>query len=146
MPLPRSSSVLLLKCAVNRSFAGVFAETISEAATPSRDTFPDLRRQTRFDIHVGVDFAWSDQEGKEHEGYGLTRDISSLGTYIYAEAADIPPPGTQVRMEASLPSLRIGGRPINLRSRGTVVRANAQIEERQHGFAVENHVPVVLNF
>jgi hypothetical protein len=68
-----------------------------------------------------VTFSWEQLDGRTMRSEGYTRDISQSGVFVLTR--DRLPPGTVVKLEVTLPSLRGQGLGACLRSQGDVVRS-----------------------
>jgi hypothetical protein len=75
-----------------------------------------------------VTFSWETEDHRVHHGKGQTRDCSVSGAFVLSlERMSI---GSVLQMEFSLPRLLAAGPGARLRTRGRVVRVEAE------GFAV----------
>jgi hypothetical protein len=75
-----------------------------------------------------VSFSWETEDHRVHHGYGQTRDCSISGAFIVSP--NKLPIGSILQMELSLPRLLAAKSGARLRTRGRVVRTEAD------GFAV----------
>lgn len=92
---------------------------------------PQLRQFTRFKLRFPVFFIWKDQGG-EHEGRGITSDISVAGMFILSSVC--PPMGSVIHCEMLLPSPnKQNVEPLEGTATGSVVRTH---EDGESGFAV----------
>jgi hypothetical protein len=66
-------------------------------------------------------FSWEHSDRGTMRGEGYTRDISSIGVFVLTD--DRLPPGTVVKLEVALPSLRGQRSGACLRTQGHVVRS-----------------------
>ncbi len=82
----------------------------------------ELRHDNRFPVTASALFSWSFR-GTAGEGKGFTRDISIAGLYI--STSDEVPVGSFISMELQLPPLNPKAQPLGLRTRGRVVRKDA---------------------
>jgi len=62
----------------------------------------ERRRGTRYQIRGAAWFQWEAEDGKGREGLGVTRDISTAGTFI--EAPEGPAVGTRVKVVVTIAS------------------------------------------
>jgi hypothetical protein len=60
----------------------------------------ERRRQARQILSLQANFVWTDAEGIDHGGQGITRDVASKGMFIYTDSP--PPPGSDVHTEVVL--------------------------------------------
>jgi hypothetical protein len=84
----------------------------------------ELRQTKRYRLTASVKFSWEHSEGSTIGGEGHTRDISTTGVFVLTSHQ--LPLGTAVKLEVSLPSLRIQQRlGASLCTVGHVVRSEA---------------------
>jgi hypothetical protein len=62
----------------------------------------ERRRSTRYQIRGAAWFQWEAEDGKDREGLGVTRDISTAGTFI--EAPEGPAVGRRVKVVVTIAS------------------------------------------
>ena len=88
------------------------------------------RRSVRFELQMPVICQWKDQQGRQYETGGFSRDIGAAGVFVLSSVS--PREETDVTLKVLLPAL--GGTPsggLQLQSEGKVVRIEAAT-----GFAV----------
>ena len=86
------------------------------------------RQHNRYPVAASVTFSWETEDHRVHQGNGQTRDCSVSGAFVLSpEKLTI---GSVVQMEFSLPRLLAAGPGARLKTRGRVVRVEAE------GFAV----------
>ena len=78
-------------------------------------------------------FFWKDARETQHEGVGLTRDLSIRGAYIFATSP--PPLKASIKLKAYLPPGN-AGLPLRIYGQGQVVRVEAARGRHRAGFAV----------
>ena len=102
----------------------------------------ERRKHRRYRLGVPAKFFWKDARDAQHEGIGVTRDISVRGLFVFAKSR--PPLESDVKVKAFLPPGRSAVLPLRLQGRGRVVRAGAAHDgERRAGFALAGE-PLVL--
>ena len=102
----------------------------------------ERRKHRRYLLGVPAKFFWKDARDAQHEGIGITRDISVRGLFVFAKTS--PPPESEVELKAFLPPGRSALLPLLLHGRGRVVRVGAAHDgERRAGFALAGK-PLVL--
>ena len=80
-------------------------------------------------------FFWKDARDTQHEGIGLTRDISVRGLFAFTTSP--PPLESEVKLKAFLPPGRSAVAPLQIHGQGRVVRVDAAHGgEARAGFAV----------
>ena len=80
-------------------------------------------------------FFWEDARDTQHEGIGLTRDISVRGVFVFTTSP--PPLESDIKLKAFLPPGRSAVPPLRIHGRGRVVRVEAARSGEPHaGFAV----------
>jgi hypothetical protein len=93
------------------------------------------RKHYRYQLGVPVMFFWKDARGTQHEGIGLTHDISATGVYVFTTSP--PPLQSIVKLKAFLPPGRSAAPPLRIHGQGRVVRVDAAHGgEPRAGFAV----------
>jgi len=80
----------------------------------------ELRKLTRYRLGVPAFFSWLDQRGLSQQGEGTTRDISAGGVFLFANT--LPPVGSAIRFEISLPPLPGAVRSLRIEAEGRVLR------------------------
>jgi hypothetical protein len=100
---------------------------------------PQLRQFTRFKLRFPVVFVWKD-EGGQHEGQGITSNISVAGMFIQSSVC--PPVGSSIRCEIFLASANQENNIAALEgdATGSVVRTHT---DEESGFAVSSSEFVV---
>lgn len=94
----------------------------------------NTRKAIRFPLQVPIAFWWMD-DGIEKRSEGRTRDISEMGTFVFAPA--YPPLGTQVCFNLLLPTLPGLEATTRVNAEGQVLRVERPSgRERRSGFAV----------
>jgi hypothetical protein len=94
----------------------------------------DLRRSRRYRLFTRASFCWESLDGLLLEGKGITRDISTGGTFIVTDT--VPESGAQLEIDVYLPSTRRSSTVLQLHGEGKVIRADWQ-HKRLVGFAAE---------
>ena len=80
-------------------------------------------------------FFWKDARDTQHEGIGLTRDISVRGLFVFTTSP--PPLESDVKLKAFLPPGRSAVPPLRIQGQGRVVRVDAAHGgQPRAGFAV----------
>jgi hypothetical protein len=79
--------------------------------------------------------AGSFTNGGAHAISGVTRDVSSCGTFFYCEVA--PEVGSEIELMLELPKELTEGRSAHVLCRGRVVRVEPASESQPIGVAVE---------
>ena len=93
------------------------------------------RKYMRYQLGVPVMFFWKDARDTQHEGVGLTRDVSVRGAYIIATSP--PPLKSTIKLKAFLPQGSQAVPPLRIQGRGQVVRREAARGGKPRaGFAV----------
>jgi len=93
------------------------------------------RKDNRYQLAVPVMFFRKDARDTQHEGIGLTRDISIRGAFVFTTSP--PPLKSDVRLKAFLPPGRDAVPPLRIQGQGRVVRVEAAHNgEARAGFAV----------
>jgi len=97
----------------------------------------ELRKLTRYRLGVPAFFSWLDQRGLSQQGEGTTRDISAGGVFLFANT--LPPVGSAIRFEISLPPLPGAVRSLRIEAEGRVLRIEpAAGGKGRSGFAAVN--------
>jgi hypothetical protein len=78
-------------------------------------------------------FFWKDARETQHEGIGLTRDLSIRGAYILTTSP--PPLKASLELKAFLPP-RNANLPLRFYGQGQVVRVESAHGRHRAGFAV----------
>jgi len=96
------------------------------------------RRSTiRYSLQLPVRFKWKDEHGKSCQGLGRMRDISTQGSFVFADTC--PQQGTEVEMKIELPLVPNAFRALQAHVEGQVDRLTLVQENSQSaGFAVRN--------
>ena len=93
------------------------------------------RKSFRYRLEVPVSFIWKVARESQHEGNGLTRDMSVRGAFVYT--TNPPTMESDIEIEAFLPSGRGAVPPARIHGRGRVSRVEAaQGGDSRAGFAV----------
>ena len=80
-------------------------------------------------------FFWRDVRDTQHEGIGLTRDISVRGQFVFTTSP--PALDSEVKLKAFLPPGRSALPPLRIHGQGRVVRVDAAHGgEPRAGFAL----------
>ena len=80
-------------------------------------------------------FFWKDTRDTQHEGIGLTRDMSVRGLFVFTTSP--PALESDVKLKAFLPPGRSAVAPLQIHGQGRVVRVDAAHGgEARAGFAV----------
>jgi hypothetical protein len=100
----------------------------------------ERRRQARHILSLQANFVWTDVEGIDHGGQGITRDVASKGMFFYTDSP--PPPGSDLHIEVVL-SIGdfdiVAPFPLLMQALALVVRVEPpQKPGLQGGFAVLN--------
>jgi len=97
----------------------------------------ERRERNRFNVSAGVTFEWSDANGMERCGQGVTRDISAKGLFIFSDC--LPPAKVDLRLEVLFGSVVEAGSNLQLKAEGVVLRVEtAPNLATLGGFAVLN--------
>ncbi|MGA3166779.1 MAG: PilZ domain-containing protein [Terriglobia bacterium] len=91
------------------------------------------REHHRYRLRVPVMFFWKDARDTQHEGIGLTRDISVRGVFVFTTSP--LPLDANIKLKALLP---LGGQvlPVRIFGQGQVVRVEPAPGSLPAGFAV----------
>lgn len=90
-------------------------------------------------MHALVNFEWTHTNGIVHQARGVTRDISSKGTYIFSDSR--PPENTALDINVSFSSVAEGNVKLGMRAKAVVIRVEpSSIAGEFHGFAVLNRI------
>ena len=100
------------------------------------------RRHNRYQLKLPVIFSWRNAQHAQHEGVGLTHDLSIAGAFI---ATPSPPPlNANIKFMVLLPLARRLAPPIGIQGEGQVIRVEDTIGDEAPGcFAVGGN-PFVL--
>jgi hypothetical protein len=80
-------------------------------------------------------FFWRDARDTQHEGIGLTRDMSVRGQFVFTTSP--PPLESEVKLKAFLPPGRSAVAPLQIHGQGRVIRVDAAHGGKPRaGFAV----------
>ena len=97
----------------------------------------EVRKFDRYRLGAPVAFWWDEPDGRRGEASGFTRDISTIGMYVYASTC--PPAGRSVHMNVSLPSLHGKLPGWRLETQARVVRVEHSLaDDNLLGFAVSS--------
>ncbi|MFY9530043.1 MAG: PilZ domain-containing protein [Candidatus Acidiferrales bacterium] len=89
----------------------------------------------RYPVQGRVSFWWKDEDGKQRQGEGTSRDISETGTFVSALAC--PPVGADVELRIFLVALPNATRAPRIELEGQVLRVEQTAEGMgSSGFAV----------
>src|SRR5664279_1052431 len=80
----------------------------------------ELRNANRYRLNVPAVFWWPGVDGFSEHGEGITTDISSSGVFVLTTA--LPPLGTRIELDVSLPGVGDGSPGIRLNGEGFVLR------------------------
>jgi hypothetical protein len=95
----------------------------------------ERRKHNRYRLEFPAMFFWKDARGTQHEGVGLTRDISVRGVFIFTSSPLSLE--SDAKLKVFLPPSRSAGPPVGMHLRGRVVRVEAvRGGEARAGFAV----------
>jgi hypothetical protein len=78
------------------------------------------RRDMRYPVKAPVFFRWKDAGGNEHQGEGISRDISETGAFVLSAAA--PPPGADIELRISFPAVPDAMTAVPMQIDGRVLR------------------------
>ena len=94
----------------------------------------ERRKHNRYRLGVPVKFFWKEARGTQHEGIGLTRDISVRALWAFTESP--PPLESAVKLKVFLTPGRSAVPPVWIQGQGRVVRVDAAHGgQRRAGFA-----------
>jgi hypothetical protein len=91
------------------------------------------RKARRVPAAEPVSGSW--KNGGAYAISGVTRDVSSCGTFFYCEVA--PEIGSEIELVLELPKELVGEAPAHVLCRGRVVRVEPANESQPIGVAVE---------
>jgi hypothetical protein len=95
----------------------------------------ERRKHSRYRLGVPVIFSWRDTRHAQHQGVGLTRDISIAAAFV--ATASPPPLEANIKLEVFLPPASRLAPPMRIHGEGQVVRVEAiKDHEAPGGFAV----------
>jgi hypothetical protein len=93
------------------------------------------REHYRYRVGAPVLFFWKDARNTQHEGIGLTRDISGRGVFVFSTSP--PPLESDIKLKAVVTPGRRAAPPLGMHLRGRVVRVEAARSGKPAaGFAV----------
>jgi hypothetical protein len=107
--------------------------------TPLDSNALERRQQSRYGLSLQANFVWTDAEGVDHVGQGITRDIASKGMFIYTESP--PPPGCDLHIDVVLSAgdFEVFPFPVFMKASALVLRVEpTQTVGLQGGFAIAN--------
>lgn len=102
-------------------------ELVSRSRGSPWSTAIERRRAIRYPLQVPAFFSWEDEEGIVRHGEGQTRNISEKGALV--DAAILPPIGSSVDLQYSLPALVDAERNMHVQCKGQTIR----LEGTEHG-------------
>jgi hypothetical protein len=102
----------------------------------------ERRKHNRYRLSVPVIFSWRDTRHAQHEGVGLTRDISIAATSVVT--AGPPPLEADVKLKVFLPPARRLAPPARIHGEGQVVRVEATDDHKAPGSFAMVGKPFVL--
>jgi hypothetical protein len=91
----------------------------------------ERRGQVRYALRAPVDFLWEEGDGVEHQGAGLTRDVSQRGVFVVSDT--YVPVAAVVRLELDFHELV--KRKSHMIAQGLVLRVEPS-SDGMGGFAV----------
>ena len=93
------------------------------------------RKHFRYRLEIPVSFFWKVALDTQHEGTGITRDMSVRGAFVYTTSP--PPMESAIEIKAFLPSGRGAVPMARIYGRSRVLRVEAAHDgESRAGFAV----------
>ena len=96
----------------------------------------ESRKRIRYPLQVPTTFWWKEKTGFQREGEGVSRDLSDIGAFVFADSS--PPAGVDVKLSLPLPPLPNGNRPVRMEMEGRVVRVEQAPSNKGGGFAVSS--------
>lgn len=93
----------------------------------------ERRKGTRFNVRTPAIFSWLDEQGKQNEGAGFTRDIAIDSVFVWSHTL-FPLEQTKMSIEVLLPKLSQDVNPMRFCGEGTVARVER--ESLNVGFAL----------
>src|ERR1700690_2059300 len=95
------------------------------------------RLAARYELRARVEFCWIDEQGASRHAGGMTRDISTKGSYILGSGS--PPKGTAIAMNIEIPVSGTTVRMLRVQAEGHVVRVEQPGNNGTGGgFSVQN--------
>jgi hypothetical protein len=95
----------------------------------------ERRKHNHFRLEVPVVFSWQDARQAQHEGVGLTRDVSINGAFVLTTSP--PPLQAMIKLKAFFPPVVGVAKPVRIHGEGRVVRVEAiKHHATRKGFAV----------
>ena len=95
----------------------------------------ERRKSTRYRLGVPVIFSWRNERQVQHEGLGLTRDVSIRGAFVLTTSP--PPLQANIKLEAFFPPVSSAAAPMRIHGEGRAVRVEVvKHHEVPRGFAV----------
>ena len=95
----------------------------------------ERRRAIRYPLQFPAFFSWEDEQGIAQQGEGHTRNVSENGAFV--DAAILPPVGSSVELDFSLPPFPDAEREMHIRYTGETLRREKT--EQGDGFAIASH-------
>jgi hypothetical protein len=96
----------------------------------------EQRRFVRYQLDAPVVFSWKTEGRARRVAEGATRDISTGGIFVVSN--ELPPSGTELRVEVLLPPLRQGGAEGRIKTTGRVLRTNTGMGASGFALSGEN--------
>jgi hypothetical protein len=110
-------------------------ELISRSRVSPWRTAIERRQAIRYPLQLLASFSWEDEERIVRQGEGRTRNISEKGAFV--DAAILPPIGSSVQLQFSLPALSGSGRKMHVLHTGETLRLEwTEQGEQSGGFAI----------
>jgi hypothetical protein len=81
------------------------------------------RKHNRYRLEVPVIFSWRDARHARHKGVGLTRVVSTHGTFVVT--ATPPPLKAKIELKVFFPRVGAAGVPMRFHGEGKVIRVEA---------------------
>ena len=104
------------------------------------DPSKPIRKWMRYPMKAPVFFWWKDENGKQLECEGTSRDISETGAFVFA--LNCPPVGVDVKFRIVVAAPFGVAGAVNMEFEGHVLRVNqTNTDGEKSGFAVLNHIP-----
>lgn len=95
----------------------------------------ERRRHKRFQLGVPVVVSWQDAQQVQHEGAGLTRDVSVNGLFVLTSSP--PPLQAEIKFKVFFPPVDRVAKPQRIHGEGQVVRVEAiKHHAARRGYAV----------
>ena len=96
----------------------------------------ERRKGNRYRLGIPVVFSWGDAGQRQHDGFGLTRDVSIRGAFVLTTSP--PPLGAHIKLKAFLPPVVGVPTSTRIQAEGKVVRVEANSHDKGlRGFATE---------